>query len=140
MRITVSTNSKSWTAFEKREWEKADIEHYGQPLKWDKKNFKISAYEGRKIIGNLRMDIREGVAYVDAIIVSPENRGKGVGNQLMKKAEELARKNKTHKIYLQTGEDWTSLFFYLKLGYEITSKLPNHYHHVDFVELTKYLL
>jgi len=139
MRITVSTKSKSWTSFEKREWEKADTEHYGKPLQWDKKDFKISAYEGKKIVGNLRMDIREGVAYVDAIIVAPENRGKGIGRQLMKEAEEIARKNKAHKIYLQTGKDWSSLPFYVELGYKVTSELPNHYHHVDFVEMTKLL-
>lgn len=139
MKITVSTKSKKWTDFEKKEWKKADTEHYGKPLKWDKRAFKISAREGLKLIGILRMNVKEGVAFIDALIVAEEYRGKTVGEQLMQRAEQIALENKAHKIYLQTGKKWKSLPFYLKLGYKITSNLPNHYFHTDFVELTKYI-
>jgi len=139
MTLTTSTTTPDWTEFEKNEWKQADTDHYGLPLEWKKLNFLIMAKEDDMLIGTLRLDIREGVAYVDAIIVAAEHRGQGIGQQLMQEAERIARENHAHKLYLQTGKEWGTLDFYQSLGYEISSELPNHYHRVDFVEMTKFL-
>ena len=139
MTLTTSTTTTDWTEFEKREWAKADTEHYSQPLEWKTLSFLITAINDTQTIGTLRLDIREGVAYIDAVIVSSEHRGQGIGKELMQEAEHVARENQAHKLYLQTGKNWGTLDFYQELGYKVTSELPNHYHHVDFVELTKFL-
>ncbi len=55
------------------------------------------------------------------------------------KAEELAKENGAHKIYLETGKDWNTIEFYEPLGYKVSAELPDHYSHVDFVQMTKFL-
>ena len=139
MTLSTSTTTIDWTDFEKREWKQADTDHYGQPLTWKKQSFLITAAENEEIIGTLRLNIQEGVAYVDAVIVAAANRGQGIGQQLMQEAERIAREKNAHKLYLQTGKDWGTLDFYRNLGYDISSELPNHFHQVDFVEMTKFL-
>lgn len=138
MELKVSSSSKDWTDFEKAQWEKADIEHYGRAVDWDKKVFHITAEENGEIVGSVRMDVRVGIAYIDAIIVDDSMRGKGIGRQLMEKAEQVAQDHNAHKIYLQTGADWDAVPFYEDLGYKTTSQLPNHHLHIDFIELTKF--
>lgn len=139
MKVLVRKNSKKWNDFEIKEWEKADLEHYGRKVNWDKKDFNIVVKENNKIVGSLRMYIRVGICYIDSVIVSSELRGRGIGKILMDKAEELAKKNKVHKIYFHTGKDWDFVNFYEGLGYKITSDLPNHYLRVHFVEMTKFI-
>lgn len=139
MKIQISTDSKEWTDFEKKAWVEADTEHYGRSIDWDSKDFHITAIENDALTGSLRLNIKAGVAYIDAIIVDKEYRGKGLGKELILEAEKLSKENEAHKIYLQTGKIWSSVSLYEKLGYIITSELPNHYIHVDFVEMTKFL-
>jgi ribosomal protein S18 acetylase RimI-like enzyme len=105
MKVFVTTKSKKWTDFEKEEWKKADLEHYGQLVNWDKKDFNILIKEGKNIIGSLRMDIRTGIVYIDSVIVSSEVRGKGIGKNLMDEVEKITKENKAHKIYLHTGKN-----------------------------------
>lgn len=65
--------------------------------------------------------------------------GNGIGKSLMDKAEELAIKEKMHKIYLETGKNWDVAEFYKKLGYEQTGVLPQHYQRQDYIILSKFL-
>jgi GNAT superfamily N-acetyltransferase len=139
MKIVVSTESKDWTDFEKNAWAEADKEHYGREINWDKKDFHITLSEKDILIGSLRLTIRAGVAYIDAVVVDSKFRGKGLGSQLITEAERIAKETKAHKIYLQTGKRWSTVSLYEKLGYQKSSKLPNHYVHADFVEMTKFL-
>ena len=139
MHITVSETPKRWTAFEKKEWKKVELDHYGQFVDWKKEEYLIAATEKKQIVGTLRMSITAGVACFEALIVSEELRGQGIGKKLVLKAEETAKAHGAHKIYLQTGIPWSASNFYQKHGFTITSKLPNHYFHVDFVEMTNFL-
>lgn len=139
MQIHISTTDKEWTDFETKEWAIADQEHYGQSIDWEKLEFRIFATDGDETIGNLRIEVQVGVANVVSLIVSQEARNQGVGKKLIETAERLAKENGAHKMTLQTGQNWDSVKFYSALGYEITSELPNHYFHIDFVEMTKFL-
>jgi len=139
MKIVVINTPTSWTDFEKQEWPEVDKDHYGKALDWSKKLFLIEGLEKDKMVGALRMEIEVGVAYVNAIIVSKNKRGKGIGMALMEKAEEIARKNGAHKIHLITGKTWGTVVFYKRLGYKVAAQLPNHHFHVDFVDMTKFL-
>ena len=94
MKVLVKKDSKKWNDFETKEWEKADLEHYGRKVNWDKKDFNIVVKDNNKIFGSLRLDIRAGTCHIDSVIVSSELRGKGIGKILMNRAEELAKKIK----------------------------------------------
>lgn len=139
MNINVATDNSGWTDFEKKEWAIVDAEHYGKPVVWTKKYFHLIAEKEGETVGSLRLEVSSGVAYVDAIIVGHDTVGKGVGKALMEKAEEIAREQQSHKIFLNTGKDWEAPKFYEKLGYKKSADLPNHYFHVDFIEMTKFL-
>lgn len=139
MKINVSTLADEQDEFEKNAWSDADKEHYGHEVNWNKKNFHITALENGDLVGSLRFDIRAGVAYIDSVIVDKGSRGKGIGSALLVEAERLAKENNAHKIYLQAGEQWDSIRLYKKLGYIITSRLPNHYEKINFLEMTKFI-
>lgn len=135
----LSKTSKKLKDFNKREWPEANVEHFGHNEDWNTKHYILDAYDGPNLIGTLGIKIEAGVAYIGTMLVGKDQRRKGVGKQLMEKAKEIAKKNKAHKIYLQTGINWQSIYFYKKLGYKITGKLLNHYFNQDFIELTLFI-
>lgn len=139
MKITAYNKFTKWTKSELKEWSIADKEHYGHAVDWKKKYFTIKAYDDNTTVGTLRIELTAGVVYVIAIIISSRHRKKGIGKMLMQKAEEIAIENGAHKIYLDTVKDWEAFKFYKTLGYKITSDLPNHYFHLDFIEMTKFI-
>ncbi|MGI8420434.1 MAG: GNAT family N-acetyltransferase [Candidatus Levyibacteriota bacterium] len=139
MKINISTEATNWSKFEEKEWSVLDKEHYGRTFDWTKKQFKITISDDNNVVGSLVMGIVVGVAHIENIIVTKLYRRKGIGKMLIQKGEELAKENNAHKIYLETGKTWNLIAFYEPLGYKITADLPNHYAHVDFVQMTKFL-
>ncbi len=137
---TYKSKTPEVEAFNKKEWEKADKEHYKTATNWKKDKYRLVAYSSDKeILGTLGLEILGGVAYVSTLIVSSLHRQEGVGTHLMNKAENTAKKHNCHKIYLETGKGWDSEKFYKKLGYEITGSLDNHYFNTDYIILSKKL-
>lgn len=131
--------SKNVYSFEKAEWDIADKEHYGEILDWHSKKFAIVAYEKNTIIGALEFHIKVGVAEIETLIINSSYRGKGVGTALLQKAEELAKQNNAHKLYLITGKGWQAEEFYKNFGMTQTGELPNHYVKHDFVGYSKFI-
>lgn len=65
------------------------------------------------------------------IAVSPETQGKGIGREMMHRAESLVRKNKGRQIYIDTSsapQYAKTREFYLRLGYQEAARLPDFYH------------
>lgn len=142
MKIIVSKRtSKLVNNFQKKEWIDIDVEHYGKVIKdaYKKEEFFLKILDGKEIIGTLHCDILGGVAYVNAIIIAKDKRGKGLGKQLMLKAESEVKKRGAHKIYLVTGKNWSAVYLYKSLGYSTIVELPDHYLHHDFIEMVKFL-
>ena len=79
------------------------------------------------------------VCYIKEIIVAVKYRKKGIGKELVEKAEEIAKQHGAHISYLTTGVDWNERKFYETLGYVKTADLKNHYLGKDFIHLTKNL-
>lgn len=126
-------------AFVKREWKIADTIHFGKEIEWKKNHQALIAKENEKIIGVLELTIQAGVMYIDELIVASSKQGQGIGTKLMEKAENIARENKLHKIYLDTGDNWDAVKFYEKLGYQQTGVLPKHYVGIDYIIFTKFI-
>lgn len=125
--------------FVKNEWTKADAVHFGRKIQWNKEKKILQAYEKDIIVGVLELTIQAGVMYIDEVIVRQDMQGKGLGKTLMQKAEDIAREQELHKIYLDTGKTWPATKFYEALGYEKTGELPNHFEKTDYVVYSKFL-
>lgn len=132
-------DTKEIKDFDLKEWSIANQDHFNQVFDWKVTRFVLEANENEEIVGTLHLKITVDVALIEALIVSTDKRSKGIGKQLIQKAEEILKKEKVHKIYLQTGKNWDAANFYKSLGYQITGELPNHIHHQDFVEFTKFI-
>jgi len=136
----VKKETKATKDFAEKKWAIADLEHYGENVKWEKTTHDIVARDSdNKIIGKLDSSMEAGVAHISNIMVAKSGRRQGIGKALMLRAEEFARKNGAHKIFLKTGKGWGSVSFYESLGYKITGEFLDHSFHQDFVIFTKFL-
>lgn len=126
-------------AFDKDEWKQYDFEHFGKDVIWDTVFYYVEAEEDNRIVGTMELKIEAGIGKVTTLLVAKSNQRKGVGKALMQKAEEITKQQNGHKLFLTTGKTWEALKFYQTIGFQITGELRDHYFHVDFVELTKFL-
>lgn len=143
LKTTVSENgSENLDEFYRREWSIVDKKHYGKDVLWESwtpKSLTIEVHNEDTIVGALSFRINQDVAQIDLFITGENYRGQGIGTMLLNKLEEVSKENNVHKIYLQTGKDWEAVDFYLSFGYKKTGDLPDHYLHVDYIELTKFI-
>lgn len=136
IKISKATNkeTKDWA---KTEWDKADIVHYGHPVKWVEKKFRFKAEENGKLIGMVAGKFQSGAVYVGDIIVSDQVRGKGIGTLLMQAVEKYTKKLGGHMMWLVTGKGLPSNAFYKKIGFKMLTEIPHFYFGKDFVIYTK---
>jgi len=119
--------------FEKAEWHKLDLEHYGEAMiEYMDNKFHLVVKENGKIIGTIKGTCELGVVYVSSLIVAEGRRGRGVGQALLGRAVKDGKKLGCHKVFLFTGASWRANEFYTHLGYKKTGQMLNFYHHHDF--------
>jgi len=131
MKITKAAR-KEIKKFEAKQWPKANIEHYGHPVDYGEKEFLFKAVENQEIVGVISGKHEGGIVYVEYLIVDYNQRKRGIGRQLMQKAEEFGKKLGAHKAHLITGKDWQATLFYESLGYQRVAVLPEHHFKKDF--------
>lgn len=126
--------------FKANVWPEADREHYGEEnLNFFKKECTFLAKENGEVVGYISLVIDTGVAQIEPLMVKKEMRGQGIGAMLLLKAEAYAKDHHVHKIWLETGSEWSAKSFYEKHGYQIRSLLPHHTHGQEFVLMDKML-
>lgn len=138
--VSLKSKTKKIRDFNKREWELVHPEHFGGKQNtsyWNKKKFFFVAEENGEMLGTLDGDYLAGVMYISQLIVDKEKRGLGIGKKLMEVAENLAKKERLHLIYLKTGVDWKAVNFYESLGYRKETRLNNFYEKKDFWVMVK---
>ena len=75
-------------------------------------------FEGdEQLIGVLTADVLWNWVYIDELWVDKDYRGKGLGKELMEKAEGYAISNHMAGLWLWT-QSWQAPEFYLQLGYQ----------------------
>lgn len=126
-------------SFSKKEWTISDKKHFGGRFDYHPIEGYIRAQENNIISGILHYKIQAGVMDIVSFIVGVDYQKKGIGRALIKSAEELAKKNKVHKLYLLTGIDWEAAQFYEKVGFIQTGILKNHHMNKDWIEFSKFL-
>lgn len=143
MEIKVTENgSEKLNDFYKREWATVDRKHYGKDVAWEswtQKNFTIEVWRDEEIVGALTFRINQDVSEIELFITAEKYRRQGIGTLLLEKLEEISKEHNVHKIYLQTGKDWDIVGYYEKFGYKKTADVPDHYLHVDYIEMTKFI-
>jgi GNAT superfamily N-acetyltransferase len=76
------------------------------------------AYENsERIVGVLTADVLWDWIYIDELWVNKDYRGKGLGKQLVNKAEEYAISQNMTGLWLWT-QSWQAPEFYIQLGYK----------------------
>lgn len=78
--------------------------------------------ENKQIVGGLKGYCYGNALFVDILFVDDQLRGKGYGTQLMKLAEQEAKKNACDFVHLDTFS-FQALPFYLNLGYTVYAEL-----------------
>ena len=126
-------------SFIKKEWKTADKQYQRKTVDWKKHKKILTAYEKGELVGVLDLYYVAGVMHIEEIIVAFIHHKKGIGKVLMEQAEELAKKEKLHKIYLETGKTWGVGDFYEKLGYIKTGEMPKHHCGQDYIQYSKFL-
>jgi ribosomal protein S18 acetylase RimI-like enzyme len=136
--IEVKKISKKLRSFQIEEWKKADLDHFGREIDWEKEIRVILAKEGKQVVGMLEIKIKAGVMHIESLIVEHNHYRQRIGRSLLLKAETIAREFKVHKIFLETGADWQARKLYESFGFQKTGDLPNHYEGRDYVEYSKF--
>ena len=120
--------SKEIKDFEKEEWHKADIEHYGRDRPYSKKIYKfVSKCSEGNITGILDFVVEANVGYIENLLVGEEYREQGVGKSLVLFVEKFAKEEGCTKIWLDTEEGWGAVDFYKRMGYKITGTHEDHH-------------
>lgn len=107
---------------------------------WRLKEFCYAAYFNDKLAGHFKIEIVGKVAKIDELLVAKKYRKLGIGEKLIKKCEEIARKKGCFKIKLFTSDHHkVALKFYKKQGYKKECELKNDLFHFNWYWLSKRL-
>ena len=120
-RLTFS--EAAWTAFnESRGW--TNDQFYNEAVNLLAKTRLPDGTE--QVIGYTRMDIGRGVAYVASTIIDDRFRRQGHAQALMLAAEQYAREQGCHMMWLKTSEaHQEAVRFWPSVGFSVAATLPN---------------
>lgn len=138
----IKRDTPNFSRFMLKEWKLVFNELYHKKFDfsyWHTQHLYFEAIEGKKIVGGLIGEFFGGVFYIPELMVASVYRGKGVGELLLKQAEDWVRHHRGHEVYLFTGTSWRAKKFYLKVGYQVAANLPKLYAKEDFVLMRKFL-
>ena len=120
--------------YEVSAWTTETLESLRQDAK--EKRILVADVEGA-VIGSVRFWVVAGVCVIRLLSVSPPHQRRGAGKALIQEIERVTVD--AHKFYactmLRTARN---IQFFLNLGYQAETMLPNHYHHLDLVCFAKY--
>lgn len=74
--------------------------------------------DANEIKGGINGVLIFGFIHIDQLWLSPNYRGKGIGTELMKRAEQFGKQNDCFYATVNTM-DWEALDFYKRLGYDV---------------------
>jgi amino-acid N-acetyltransferase len=75
----------------------------------------VVARDANRIVGAAAVELYDGSGLLRSVVVAADRRGTGVGREVVRAAEDLARAEGIHELYLltETAEQW-----FPRLGYE----------------------
>lgn len=102
-------------------------------------HFAFLAKEKSSLVGGVNGVMYYGCLYIDQLFLLPPYRNRGLGRELMLKAEELGKMRHCHFSTVCTM-DWEAEPFYLKLGYQVEFRRCGYSHNSSMVFLRKDLV
>lgn len=140
--LSIKIKNKASTKVEhlyKDVWKTANQEYFGKQINWSTTKKIVEAYDKKNLVGVIELHMQVGVMYIFELAVAYSHQKQGIGRMLIEKAEELARKEKMHKIHLDTGKTWGTAKFYEKMGFTKTGEFPKHFAGQDYLQYSKFL-
>ena len=113
---------------------------YGFRVVWHEQVYELAATEGGVIVGALRVCVAASLARVEALLVTPEYRLRGVGRSLLGRCEETASYYNCHKLSLEVPALSGAQRFLEACGYKVEAVLPQHTFKLDVAVMRKFLL
>lgn len=101
----------------------------------NEKVISLASFIDSEYVGGIVGKITFETCYVELLAVKNEERGKGIGAELIKSLEEEVSKIGIKKIYLNT-QDYQAKDFYLKMNYKIVATIKD----IPFAGTTRYIL
>lgn len=95
-------------------------------LRGEEEQVHIIAEEAGQVVGCVLVSFASGTAKARQLAVDASRRGQGIGSELMRRAEEIARKERCDRLLLHGRV--ASAAFFTRLGYSVVSD--------PFVEVT----
>ena len=94
----------------------------------------LVAEDGGQIAGTATGIEEHESLHVCSVAVHPDWQGRGIGQRLMKALEDIARRHKCNKLWLQTAWAMTeAIALYEKVGYRQEGYQPRHFYGEDFL-------
>jgi ribosomal protein S18 acetylase RimI-like enzyme len=139
IKTAVESDSLRLNNLKEVEWPSVDAAHFEdrELVDFDEHELTLIAEEGEEVAGYIKIRTEMGTCEIESLIVGNKFRNKGVATQLVLRAEDLCKRMKIHKIFLETGVNWEAKKLYEKLGYESVCVLKKHYANKDFVLMEK---
>jgi len=121
-----------------RRWSEYSLERYGGSYRPDEPVVLV-ARVAESIVGVSEADLRGLTMRVRRLIVAPEWRSSGVGGQLLRETERLARQHGCRRVRLETLAGGDAERFYARFGYVVVARLPAWREERDFVVMERLL-
>lgn len=113
---------------------------YGFSVVWHEQIHDLAATEDGEIRAALRLRIAASLAHVDALIVAPSSRRRGIGRSLLADAAEVANYYNCHKMTVMVPHRSEAQRFFESCGYREEAVLPQHTFKLDVAVLRLFLL
>ncbi|HTV73773.1 MAG TPA: GNAT family N-acetyltransferase [Candidatus Acidoferrales bacterium] len=107
---------------------------------WHEQAYELAATEDAAVVGALRVRIAASLARVEALLVLPHERRRGIGRALVARCEEMASYYNCHKVTLEVPLRSEAQAFFEACGYKIEAVLPQHTFKLDVAVMRKFLL
>ncbi len=90
----------------------------------------LLAYEDQEIVGTAQLELAQKAngshrAEVNKVLVDPRHQRKGIGAQLMRALEDVARREGRTLLHLDTNSDDIAINLYAKVGYTVAGTIPD---------------
>lgn len=100
-----------------------------------KRDFSYAMMDGERYVGGITGNVFMNTMHVGLLGVENDFRGQGIGDQLLKIAENIAVELDCRYVTIHT-QDYQALDYYQKRAYKVFGKLPD----APFENTTKYYL
>lgn len=137
--VTVATAlTPELQEFLHRGFEQADRELFNvtpeAQLDWASRAVVVQARAGRELVGVASGEVIAGMARLHDLLVTAEQRGRGIGGSLVREFCALAATLGAQRCFLRCPDTPRHRRFYERLGFTRVAHIPRYYHGHDFLE------